>query len=664
MSSYRCWPSAATARSVGFLLLLASHGIPVAAQEPPSIVRSTSEEVVLDLVVQDRNQRIVQDLQPSDVQVFEDGVCQEIKSLHLVRTPLTGGSNEEHADTPRHLDSRHSLQLVSLVFDQLDAGPRRMARQAMLDMLGQSLPVNALFSVFVLDRTPHLVQAFTNDQAALRETIMHVTSTGYAQYVNEADRVLTRSERNAMSASVNPPPTPSQAAMNNIMNEILRDELKDLQTVEGWRQMDGLATIVQALGRLPGRKTVIYLCEGLTTVRAGMTSKKPIQVLANENNVVFYPIDLRGLEVAPHPQEMLRTQSLDELAKETGGFAVMNSNDVRAPVRRIMEQTAIHYELSYAPQSQILDGSFRKIQVKLLRPGLTVQTRDGYFAVPTVAGQALKPYEVALLRALQNRATRRDLPFRSAILQFPAGHGATRCVAVFEAPVENLKATPDESRKTLRIHASFLALIRDASGEIVSKLDADAGWEAPREKADAFRSGTLTALRRFDLPSGMYTVETAALDQASEAIGTQRAVLNLPVTPSLGLSDIMLVRRVDPAEGRPDPTDPLRIRNQEVTPTLRDNLVFGTDAQATLYFVVGPAPEETVPMHLQIDLSGEDNRVLLRQESELSATQGPQPLLAQIPIKDLAAGQYLTTVTVSQGKLSARGEVLIRYLQQ
>lgn len=70
------------------------------------------------------------------------------------------------------------------------------------------------------------------------------------------------------------------------------------------------------------------------------------------------------------------------LAEGTGGFAMDNSNDLRAPVARVMEDIRSHYEATYSPANRNLDGRFRRLEVRVTRSGLKVQSRPGYSPVP------------------------------------------------------------------------------------------------------------------------------------------------------------------------------------------------------------------------------------------------------------------------------------------
>ena len=92
--------------------------------------------------------------------------------------------------------------------------------------------------------------------------------------------------------------------------------------------------------------------------------------------------------------------SLRELSEGTGGFLIANTNNTDKLLARVMEEVDTHYEIAYPPASERYDGHFRKIEVKLARPGLQVETRGGYFAVPDTGAGPLTSEEMAGLRVL------------------------------------------------------------------------------------------------------------------------------------------------------------------------------------------------------------------------------------------------------------------------
>ena len=72
--------------------------------------------------------------------------------------------------------------------------------------------------------------------------------------------------------------------------------------------------------------------------------------------------------------------SLRMLSEETGGFAVVNTNDIAGAFRRLVEENSSYYILGYYPANDRRDGRFRRIDVRVGKPGLTVRARRGYVA--------------------------------------------------------------------------------------------------------------------------------------------------------------------------------------------------------------------------------------------------------------------------------------------
>jgi VWFA-related protein len=116
--------------------------------------------------------------------------------------------------------------------------------------------------------------------------------------------------------------------------------------------------------------------------------------VANRANASFYTIDPRGLAVfdiplgpAPHPgleadaaSLKNRTEALRTLAENTDGLAVIGSNNLEPGLRRISDDLSSYYLLGYYSSNTKLDGRFRKVTVKITRPGVEVRARRGYKA--------------------------------------------------------------------------------------------------------------------------------------------------------------------------------------------------------------------------------------------------------------------------------------------
>jgi hypothetical protein len=114
--------------------------------------------------------------------------------------------------------------------------------------------------------------------------------------------------------------------------------------------------------------------------------------IANRGNVTFYPVFARGLSVFDAPigpdkptspnqdaaNLRVRQNTLRVLADYTDGTYVINTNNIDAALRRIVDDLSSYYLMGYYTTNTKLDGRFRTITVRVKRPGVTVRARKGY----------------------------------------------------------------------------------------------------------------------------------------------------------------------------------------------------------------------------------------------------------------------------------------------
>src|SRR5205823_5430207 len=145
--------------------------------------------------------------------------------------------------------------------------------------------------------------------------------------------------------------------------------------------------------------------------------------LANRSSVVIYSIDARGLQtllptaadnmgglnarqihaqISRASQDNFDSQDgLTFIARETGGFAVLNNNDLNLGVQKVLRDSQSYYLLGYDPEDKQFDKRYHSIKVRVKRPGLQVRTRDGFFGVPeTAARERPKTRNEQILSAL------------------------------------------------------------------------------------------------------------------------------------------------------------------------------------------------------------------------------------------------------------------------
>jgi VWFA-related protein len=712
----------------GSLALAQSEAAPAAG---PTI-RANVNEVALDVVVRDKHGKFIRALKPGDIEVYEDGVRQEIRGFRMaeghdvVEQGKTEGAPRPAAGAAMPIPLR-SINVVCIVFHNLNPSTRKWAVEAAQEFIRTQSAPDTWIGVFSLDSRLTPLAPFTTNRAELMQAAAHAFAGVGMDLARASDAVLNSTPNLQLyvgfanqtpggrtgSGGVTDMSTTgglSTAAITDV--SVGTDQGSAAQRgdqvsqrvqfagLEGRRQMDQIKTLIGGIATLPGHKTVLLFSSGLT----GMDEPDVLQSLetnANKSDITFYAFDANGLSEtstaqsssiamqhaatlsqqnrtstpgvnaasSPNTSSMgsagavadqirqdeytrqaVRTSdtqaSLRALSETTGGFMTANSNDMRKPFQRIIGDLDAHYEITYRPSAGKFDGHLRKIEVKVAHADFTVQSRNGYFALPYLGGSpSLTSYEMAGLNVLNSPP---PLPhtfdFRTAAFSFRPGD-ASQSAAVFELPVSSLTATAEADQKRHRLHVSLFALVKDANGQIVDKFSQDAPYEIPDDKLAGLQGTSITWTHPMQLPAGHYTIETALLDREGRRASTGTAEFDSPEKSGLGMSSVILVQRVDPVQGHADAADPFQFATSKVVPDLSGTV--NPTAQSYVYFVIYPDPASTEKPQIEVQflLNGEE---LAKQDSDLPAPDatGAIPMVVSAVAK---AGNCELKITAIQG---------------
>ncbi len=350
-------------------------------------------------------------------------------------------------------------------------------------------------------------------------------------------------------------------------------------------------------------------------------------------------------------QDAVRTSdvqsALRELAEGTGGTLIANTNDFRRPFQRVVEDMDAHYEASYRPASETWDGRLRQIDVKVARGSATAEARKGYFAMPDLKGSGpLTPLETIGLALLSKKPLPHAFDFGAATFHFQGGGPNA---IVFEVPGDTLTAT-STGRLSHIVRIGLLALVRDSAGQIVDKFSVDAPYEIPDTNFAAVRASPLTYNHFINLPAGRYTLDTIVMDRESGRSSATVTQFESP-TPAKGitLSSAMLVQRIDPITGQPDPSDPFVLKTRRLVPYVDPKLP--ADAKPYAYFVVYPNKSNPEKPKVQVEFRV-GGQVLAIQTSDLPAPEsnGTIPMVIRAATH---AGECELKITAVQGSESA-----------
>src|SRR5437868_10620763 len=179
--------------------IVLSGGISRAQDAPKDTavtIRSTVQEVVLEVVVRDARGRVLKNLKPADLEVFEDGARQEIRSFKLVQGHDVATKGKPAANQPTAAVAANPLKAVNLiciVFANLDPFNRKYAVDAVREFMKSQIDPDTWVSVFNLDSTlTPLLQFTTNRNEVIQAANNAFTGTG-VDFAQVATAVLNAS---------------------------------------------------------------------------------------------------------------------------------------------------------------------------------------------------------------------------------------------------------------------------------------------------------------------------------------------------------------------------------------------------------------------------------------------------------------------------------------
>ncbi len=463
---------------------------------------------------------------------------------------------------------------------------------------------------------------------------------------------------------------------------------------QGFATINSLLAVINPMRNLPGRKTIIFFSEGIALPTSVQVKFPAVISAANRANVSIYTIDAAGLRtqsgtaesaaelnsivaqrigqqsrgsdrVSSGPymkslernEELLRfdpRSGLGQLADQTGGFLIHDTNDLSNGVRRINDDMHGYYLLTYAPKNGDYDGKFRQINVKLTRPNLEVQTRKGYYAVEAVGQLPVLDYEAPAIAAARSAdANSKTVRFIGSALSFPAPHREGLSLILAEAPLSAFSFSSNDN-KTYNANFSVIALIRNEANQIVQKLSQQYPLTGPLENLATAKKGEVLFYRETQLPPGNYTVELIAYDGSSEKVSVRKTALAIPTVDETKprLSSVAVLRRAErltPEEQKRD--QPFRFGELLVYPNLGEPILKSSAQQLAFFFTAWPAKASTEPLQLDVEIL-QNHRSLVKTPGQLPAPDelGQIKYASSFSLEKFQPGAYELKVTVLDGK--------------
>ena len=402
-------------------------------QRQVPVFKASSEAVVVDIVVTKGRDEPVTGLRQEDFQVTEDGKSQPVNyfeehtpdnapAVPLPQMPANVYTNQPAAPPG---DSVNVLLLDSLNTDRED---QTYVHQQILNYL-KTMDPGTRVAIFALSSKLRMIQGFSTDssalQAALNDPKSGTTTTAMSRSLQ--DKLDDQNEIGTLSA----------VQMSGIGIEAVQASQANHATYQADQRvgmtLQAMNYIARYLAGIPGRKNLIWFSSSFPisvfpnpkerlssdTTRQYAPAIRETADLLTLSKIAVYPVGAEGV-ITEHPMEAsnlgptntegvtadnrmggstsqrqadpmvpyadehaargAKIAAMEQLAADTGGEAILNTNDLNKAMARAIQNGSHYYTLVYTPTNKNMDGTYRHIEVKLNGGKYKLSYRRGYYA--------------------------------------------------------------------------------------------------------------------------------------------------------------------------------------------------------------------------------------------------------------------------------------------
>lgn len=538
-----------------FVLLTAfgarAQAQPAAQSTKQTPITTRSEVVLVPTVVTDKSGAHVADLAQGDFSVLENGQPQEIAFFQHVKT-----STEliKHAAAPDG-EATNSFEggsgrVTIFVLDFLNSTSeeQRTARDGLVKFLSKSLVVTEPVCLIAIDvEGVKVINDFTTDPALL-----------VAAVKNLSDR-HSRKEMLSMDpdSSIYQFATGwhTKSATHNLA--VLRGRVHELQLSKNVHEADlgdrvrltleALREIGEGFAGVPGRKSLIWATGGFpfeiddpSEFGRRETGLLPLYESAwqalNRANIAIYPLDEEDLVNPAYVNPAMsdtrherfsraepHVSNLEKFAEATGGNLCDRRTDALACFQKAAADSSDYYLIGYYENSGNPKPGWRKLSVKVTRPGLQVHARAGYFAHETQDEKLGR--EEALQRGLTSPIDYTGVHITVRWTSTDDAAGKKRVGFQFILPPGAV--TIDLADKN-HINVDFLAFARTTAGATAGQFSQNLEAMLNPQDADELKTKGAVYSGTIDIAPGTYALRFLVRDNLSGEMGTLSVPLSVP----------------------------------------------------------------------------------------------------------------------------------------
>ena len=567
------------------------------------VLKLNAELVLTNVVARDtKTGELVRGLKQSDFSIYENGKQQQVSTFDFetveMATPLneatvsglaTGSSSNKAAVVARPEDLRNH-RLIVMFFDLTSMQPEDLDRSvaAAQEFLRNKMQPADLVALISLGNTLKVDQDFTADkQALINEVAVYNGTEG--QGFAEGATANTNQAEDATGY------TPDESEYNDLNTD---------------RELFALKAVAKSLEKITEKKSLLYFSGGIQ--RDGIENQASLRAAINaavRANLAIYSVDTRGLQaVSPlgnastgslrstgafnggaltnNMNANLATQEvMSTLSVDTGGKAFLDSNDFAPAFAQVQRDTSAYYAIGFRSSNAARDGRYRKLTIKVNRPGLKLEYRPGYYAPADFQHAGKEDHERDLDEQLASDLPATDMAVYLDALYFRLDDNRFFVPVSLIVPGSQIPFVKgsDKDKASLDIIGTVTDEAKRPIGHAreTVKLNLDPSLQA--------RQKNIQYTTSFNLPPGKYRLKFVVRENQTGQMGSFEAEITLPDMKKapLKMSSIVLASMRQPSKKQ----SPLVRGGQEYVPNISH--VFRRDQHLyLLYEIYSPAREK------------------------------------------------------------------------
>ncbi len=553
------------------------------AQQDSYVLKANAELVLTNVVVRDaKTGEFVRGLKQSDFTVLENGKPQQISTFDFqtvdMATPLNeatvsglaagvnGPAGTKAAVVAKPEDLRNH-RLIVMFFDLTSMQPEDLDRcvKAARDFLTNKMQPADLVALVSLDQTLKVDQDFTSDKAALANEVGIYNGT-------EGQGFAEGATANSNQVEDTSGYTPDESEYNDLNTD---------------RELFALRAISKSLEKITEKKSLLYFSGGIS--RDGIENQASLRAAINSAvraNLSIYSVDARGLQaISPlgdastgstrgsgafngaaltnnmnanfATQEVMAT-----LSSDTGGKAFFDSNDFAPAFAQVQRDTSAYYAIGFHSSNPARDGKYRKLTIKINRPGMKIEYRPGYYAPADFKHSGREDRERELDEQLASDLPATDVAVYLDAMYFRLDENRFFVPVSLIVPGSQIPFVKggDKDKATLDIIGEVIDEVKRPIGSAreTVKLNLDPSLQARQKNIEYTTS--------FNLPPGKYHLKFVVRENQTGRMGSFEADITLPDMKKqpLKMSSIVLASSRQPSKK----TSPLVRAGEEYIPNI------------------------------------------------------------------------------------------------